>query len=264
MQWKLTYSGDNKELSLNGFLERVAELMRARNVTKEQVFDSALDLFSGRALVWYRAVRKSLSGWDELVIALREEFQHPDYDEHLFDEIRRRTQGPNESISIYISIMSNLFSRLSIKIPECNQLRIIMKNLTPFYQGQLGLVDIKSLEDLRSMGRRLELRKSYVDAYVPPPRRMQSLEPDLACMSNSTASCGRLDEVESSQSRPEVVASGNAAVRKCWNCGGTDHLANRCLRALRRHCFGCGRPGVIRSECLNCRRNPGNGPLRRQ
>ncbi|KAK9702095.1 hypothetical protein QE152_g30159 [Popillia japonica] len=37
-------------------------------------------------------VGRTLSGWDELVVALREEFQHLDYDEHLFDEIRRRTQ----------------------------------------------------------------------------------------------------------------------------------------------------------------------------
>lgn len=38
MNWKLKYSGDNKELSLNVFLERVEELMGARNVNKEDVF----------------------------------------------------------------------------------------------------------------------------------------------------------------------------------------------------------------------------------
>lgn len=107
------------------------------------------------------------------MVALREEFQHLDYDEHLFDEIRRRTQVSNASISIYISIMSNLFSRLTIKTPQ--------KNLAPFYQSQLGLVEVKT------MGRKLELRKTYAESYVPPSRRGQSLEPDLACMSSSSS-----------------------------------------------------------------------------
>ncbi|KAK9688531.1 Retrotransposon gag protein [Popillia japonica] len=142
MRWNLKYSGDNSGLSLNAFLERVEELMLARNVTKEQVFRSAIDLFSSRALIWYRANRKALSDWDELVVALREEFQVPDYDERLFDEIRKRTQGPNESISMFVSVMTNLFSRLSIKIPESNRLKMMCKNLSPFYQSQLGLTDI--------------------------------------------------------------------------------------------------------------------------
>lgn len=103
-----------------------------------------------------------------------------------------------------------------------------------------------------------------MDRYVPPPKNKgQLMEPDLACIYSSSSSISgssRLDEIG------EVVSSNrvpNNEVRKCWNCGGTDHLANRCIRALKRHCFGCGRPGV-RSECSNCRNHSGNGSSRRQ
>lgn len=241
MRWNLKYSGDNKVLSLSAFLERVEELMVARNVTKKQTFDSALDLFSGRALVWYRSVRKTLSNWDELVDALRAEFQPLDYDEQLYDEIRRRTQGSNESISLYISIMSNLFTRLSFVVPETNQLRIISRNLSPFYQSQLALADIQTLDELKALGRKLERCKAYVETYVPPPRRNQSLEPDLACVSSSSS----LASVETT----------HKTALKCWNCGELGHLAIRCSRPPRKHCYKCGEPEVTVRNCPRCTLN---------
>ncbi|KAK9731669.1 Zinc knuckle [Popillia japonica] len=237
MRWNLKYSGDNSVLSFNAFIERVEELMNARGtgfvlgrVSRDQVFAQALDLFSGRALIWYRANRRLVSCWDELVVALREEFQAPDYDEQLFDEIRKRTQGPNESIGVYVSTMASLFSRLSIKVPEGNRIKIMVKNLSPFYQSQLGLVEIKSVEELLSVGRKLEWRKTCAERYVPPPRRQQSMEPDLAYMSSGSS----VASVEAN-SRPAL---------KCWNCDQEGHMAVRCPLPLRKHCYRCGRRDV--------------------
>lgn len=241
MQWRLKYTGDNKDLSLNAFLERVDELRVARHLNMEQVFESALDLFSGRALIWYRAVRKTISSWDELVVALREEFLPPDHDEQLFDEIRRRTQGPTETIGTYVAIMTNLFSRLAIKLPESSRIRIISKNLAPFYQNQLGLAEIKSLEHLKSMGRTLETRKSYVETYVPPPRRNQSIEPDLAYLTPSSTVAS--------------LANTSQPARKCWNCDLSGHVSANCKKPRRIHCYRCGEAGVTTRTCTKCSLN---------
>ncbi|KAK9700984.1 Reverse transcriptase (RNA-dependent DNA polymerase) [Popillia japonica] len=175
MRWNLKYSGDNSVLSFNAFIERVEELMNARGVSRDQVFAQALDLFSGRALIWYRANRRLVSCWDELVVALREEFQAPDYDEQLFDEIKDRTSG---------SVLKDL---TRVSVPEGNRIKIMVRNLSPFYQSQLGLVEIKSVEELLSIGRKLEWRKTCAERYVPPPRRQQSMEPDLAYMSSGSS-----------------------------------------------------------------------------
>ncbi|KAF5283755.1 hypothetical protein FQR65_LT02649 [Abscondita terminalis] len=59
-KWDVKFSG-RPESSVSAFLERVDELASARSVSMEQVFTSALDLFEGPALNWYRSVRKSLS-----------------------------------------------------------------------------------------------------------------------------------------------------------------------------------------------------------
>ncbi|KAI4461280.1 retrotransposon gag protein [Holotrichia oblita] len=187
MRWGLKYSCDNSELSFNAFIERVEELMSARSMSGEQVFAQALDLFSGYALIWFRAHRKSISCWDELVVALSEEFQPADYDEQLFDEIRKRSQGSHESIEMYVSTITNLFSRLSIKIPENNCVKIMVRNLSPFYQSQLGLAEVRSVDELLSIRRKLEWWKTCADRYVPPLRKQHTLEPDLAYMSSSSS-----------------------------------------------------------------------------
>lgn len=44
--------------------------------------------------------------------ALRQAFLPCDYEESLWEEVRNRTQGADEPVSIYIAIMENLFRRL--------------------------------------------------------------------------------------------------------------------------------------------------------
>ncbi|KAF5281722.1 hypothetical protein FQR65_LT14562 [Abscondita terminalis] len=62
-KWGLKFSGDSKGLSIGAFLERVDELQIARGVSEDELFLSALDLFSGRALNWFRGVRTTLRNW---------------------------------------------------------------------------------------------------------------------------------------------------------------------------------------------------------
>jgi hypothetical protein len=57
--WNVKYSGDDRDMSLSAFLARVEELMVARHPTRQDIFDCAFDLFSGKALIWYRANRKN-------------------------------------------------------------------------------------------------------------------------------------------------------------------------------------------------------------
>lgn len=243
--WGVKFSGSPKELSLSAFLERVNELKVARHSSNEMLFQSAVDLFTGNALIWYRANRSSFTCWSDLVAGLRLDFQTPSYDDSLFSEIRQRTQGRDESMGLYVSIMSNLFSRLSVRVSEAARLKIILKNIHPFYQSQLGLVDITSLEQLRQFGRRLEAQRSRIEAFVPPPNRSRVMEPDLAYLGGP--STHHVSAVES---------AAHSTDAKCWNCGRTGHRFVQCNSVRRRFCFRCGRPNVTRTTCPKC---SGNG-----
>lgn len=250
-KWDIKFTGEKKSLSLNAFLERVDELCVARYVSREELFDSAIDLFAGRALVWYRATRKSVSDWNELVSQLREEFQPHDYDTKLFDEIKRRTQGPEETIGIYLAIMSSLFGRLSTPISEEIKLKILMRNISPFYQTQLGLTEVKSIEELRSLCRRLEVRREAVEAFSLPCKKFNSLEPDLAYVGTEPQTVTTDEAVN--------VASTKTGTITCFNCGKPGHRAIGCIEPRRKHCYKCKKSGYTVKTCPACKGNSGNG-----
>jgi hypothetical protein len=134
-KWNLKFSGEDPRLSLSSFLIRVEELRIARHATEEDLYNSAIDLFEGRALTWYRSIRRQASDWKSLVGLLRKQFQPPDYNDKLFDEIRRRTQGADESIAMFVAVMDNLFDRATVRVPEATRLKLIVNNLAPFYQN---------------------------------------------------------------------------------------------------------------------------------
>ncbi|GLV33414.1 hypothetical protein CBL_20155, partial [Carabus blaptoides fortunei] len=160
-QWNLHFTAEPKSISLGAFLERVDELRVARNVSKQQLFASCVDLFKGKALVWYRANRSQL-------------------------EIKHRTQGLDETMDIYVATMQTMFRRLTTPVSEATKLRIMMRNINPYFQQLLGLTDIDSVESLLKLSRRLEHRRAAINAYVPPSRNHRALEPDLAYVGIST------------------------------------------------------------------------------
>lgn len=243
-QWNLTFSGENS-VSVNAFLERVREYSITRHISEHELFISAVELFSGKALVWYRANREHFHSWFELSQALRYEFQPMDYDYRLLDEIRQRTQGSDESISIYISVMENLFRRLTVPVSEDYKLSTIRRNILPFYQSQLGLVSLNSLQELVRYGKQLELSKFRSEYYRPPPTSQQFLEPDLAYRQRSS--------VSSSAVHPLTHSSVSATqLSVCWNCRQEGHRFMNCSQPKNRFCHRCGYPNVVISTCPSC------------
>lgn len=248
-KWNLKFSGTGK-LSLSAFLEQVEELRIARGLSKEELYTSALDLFTDRALVWYRANRRKAKDWSALEKLLREEFQSADYDEKLLEEIKSRTQGSSESIGMYLSVMETMFGRLSIKISEQQQLKILLRNLTPFYQNHLGLVDVSSKEQLLELGRKLEARRPYMENYKPPSRSKTTLEPDLAYMESDAALS--LSTVQSPEPPHPMRESGTADKVTCYRCGQLGHRAIGCVKKGRAYCYICKKPGFTVRTCPDC------------
>ncbi|XP_028179289.1 uncharacterized protein LOC114366570 [Ostrinia furnacalis] len=115
----------NGKDSVQDFIVRIEELCLSRNISREKLFNSAVELFTDEALYWYRGTRDQLNSWEYLKASLLEEYLPYDYDHRLLQEIRSRTQGPDESISSYLSIMQNYFSKLRKPLDEEEKLSLI-------------------------------------------------------------------------------------------------------------------------------------------
>lgn len=249
-KWGVKFLGERTG-SINAFLERVEELRRTRGVTEAQLFQAAAELFDSRALIWYRANCQRVTTWRELVAELKAEFLPVDYDDRLWEEIRKRTQGPDEPIGVYVAIMERLFDRLGSKCEEEAKLRTIRRNLAPFLQQQLGLTDVSSIQELIKLGRMVEATRASVESFVPPSARSRrTLEPDLAYIGLVTS------EVAAVSLRPDRT---ERPTPRCWSCGELGHISRRCPRSV--WCLGCRTPGVQRYECPRCNPDPPQGAM---
>lgn len=253
-QWGIKFN--NTGPSIASFLERVEELRRARGVSHQELYESAVDLFAGSVLVWYRSVASRINSWHQLTKELREVFQPADYDLRLHQEIFNRTQGDQEPVDLYIAAVEGLFSRLSISVPESTRLAQIYNNLHPQLKDRLALSDIQTLDQLRSLGRRAEAGRLSMTRPRPLPRNETILEPDLAYEDHSRRKglpAGRVAELRNSSSveRRDVV---------CWNCRKIGHRFRFCREPKKRFCYGCGKENTFKRECSSC--NPKNGAER--
>lgn len=105
-KWKLKFTGDNRQVSVHNFLERVSELRIARNISEQELFDSAIDLFTGKALVRFHANRHQFYSWESLSDLSSRHFETLVYRPRLFREMLDRTQDPSECILEYLGRMS--------------------------------------------------------------------------------------------------------------------------------------------------------------
>lgn len=257
-KWGISFSGDKKGMSITAFLERVEELRKARGVSKSLLLDSGIDLFTGRAFQFYQDVRHEVSTWEELSQMFKDEYQPVDYNERLFEEIKRRTQGPEETIGTYLAVMSKYFQRLECPITEKAKLKILLRNILPYYQSHLGLVDIESIAQLRDLCRRLEERRHTAANFSSPIRPKNSLEPDLAYVQCDEEP---LDVVQTSS---QETSGRDPKDVVCYRCNQKGHRAIGCASNSSKVCFKCGKVGYTVRTCPDCSRSSGNGRRRSQ
>lgn len=243
-QWGVRFSADGN-FSVHAFLERIDELKDARNATDDDLWRYAIDLFEGDALIWFRANRSFIKSWDELKAILKRTFQNPYYQEELMDTIKKRTQGCKESVTIFISIMQNMFNRLPTKIAEYSKVNLVKRNLLPYYQQAICRDEFESLAELVNVLRIIERTKINCDNFQEPVSSNANLEPDLAYKNTGY----RVDEIK-------VNSATVKSEQRCWNCREQGHMFRECtLPKQRLFCYKCGKFGVTIN---NCCKNLGN------
>lgn len=289
-------SADLSKLKFNGktcvrsFIQRVNEFIEARNTPSHKILSFATEIFQDDALHWYRSVKDSVSSWSELAARLREDFDQTDYDYRLKSEIRSRTQGERENITIYLSIMNGMFSRLSKSVPEEEQLEILLHNIRPCYASTLASASqITSIDALRSLCRNYEAIQARLAQFQEPPRvTSDTLAPEFAYSKDGNRSANKVHNSSPSnfnkhsympnrsfnksnnfnnvtqnnynrQQQSYVHAvSTNKNVPYCPRCRSNSHHIRQCPAPRDILCFKCGMKDVKFPECPVCNKKPKN------
>lgn len=229
----------NGKTCVRAFIQRLEELCSSRSISEERLLRSAAEIFTDEALFWYRGVQSEVKTWDQLKSLLLSEYLPVDYERRLLKEIRGRTQGPEENIVNYLSIMQNYFSRLLVPLSEEEKFDIVYYNIRPYYTARLALQEIKTWAELKRKCRLLEDSRQRVEMFLEPPRSSSNLvAPDLAYKHPLRS--------------PKVSVIG--AKKFCPRCRVESHCLSDCT-SHNLVCFRCGKPGFSAVNCPACRKN---------
>ncbi|XP_030757810.1 uncharacterized protein LOC115883593 [Sitophilus oryzae] len=281
--WPIKFNGNPQDLF--SFLETVTELSESRKVSEQDLFSSAVELFTGNAFIWYRSIKQHVTDWKSLVERLKKDFLPPDNDDNIWSQIKSYKQRKNESILIFIATLENLFSRLSKCPSEVNKIKIIRQNLLPEYITQLALVDVLSVSELSNLCRKLENAKhqnekrsrslnvsqlnTTPDSSSSDSHRVQfckkSKNVNAQNKNKNTTVRSASYSVASSSSDPDMVNTSSSMPRSvensgkeatsrlvCWNCSGPNHTFHDCRQKRKVFCFKCGNLGVKSPACPKC------------
>ncbi|KAJ8932542.1 hypothetical protein NQ314_014592, partial [Rhamnusium bicolor] len=242
--WGLKFTGRPGDMSFTTFLERVEEKRRSRGISRARLFTDAVDLFESDAHTWYNLVKNWATDWESLIELMREQFLPENFDRDLFEEIKRRTQGSQESIGLYIASMIGLFNKMRTPIAEKTQLEMILERIDPYYHPFLAFENITSVTQLLTYCRKLDVKRGLAKSYIPLPPKKKSLVPELAYASTSTS-------VSSSHSSLVVgeVPTTRSVTIKCFNCDQVGHRHRTCPSPKKIFCFNCGKKDVTIRSC---------------
>lgn len=265
-EWNITFSGDNKDMSLNDFLSQVTLMARAEKVSHNDLLSSAIYLFTGSAKIWYRAFYPYYRSWNELVVGLKTQFLPVDYDFWLLKELDQRRQGEQENFGIYFAAMEMLFRNLSYRMEEQQKLDIVMRNMLPMYAERLALEDIVSMTQLAAKCKRIEEVKYRINRqFVPQIHRRDLLEPAFS-YTGSNMPRHRVFELECVDEPDYVqvheISNPRQRTNLCYNCGTAGHRFNQCRQERQLFCYRCGLVGYVTRNCKRCQNNNsdrGNG-----
>lgn len=279
-KWDITkFSGDYR--TLFSFLIKVNEFCKSRHVTKTELFESASDLFSDKAYIWYKSVENTVTDWDSLVKLIKKRFLIvKDFDDIVWEEIRNRTQGKHEPIHIYVAVMETYFSYLERPVQPCTKLKWIRKLTLPHYSTRMPLSPIDSISELIDICQKIDEDKFLENKYHPPPK-ISNLNPELvylsSCEPSTSSSNISINTVETVEQNKQQNKKYNSNLRKysnknnanssfkrnnnnsksekvCWNCNLPNHTYHYCRAKKNKFCYNCGKPNETVHTC-KCSKN---------
>lgn len=207
--YKLGIQFNGNPKGVLSFIEKIEEVALARNVSKNDLFQSASDLFTEKATYWFRQIRSSVNNWDNLISKLKKDFLPSDFEDDIWNQIKSRKQGRTEPVILYIACMETLFSRLAHAPAEVTKIKYVRQSLQPEYQKRLALSDIDTVDTLSKLCKRLEEADILSLTSTSSSSQRCSLDPELAYLSDNSYSKSPRKNYEFVKDNPKKFQNKN-------------------------------------------------------
>lgn len=144
--YKLCIQFNMNSKTLLSSIEEVEEISFSKIISKIDLFHSATDWFTNKAIFCFRPIKPSVNDWYSSVEKLRKAIISSVFNDELWGRIKSWKQGRFERVVIYIAIMEILFARLTNRSARTTQIKYTVQGMQIEHQRFLALSDIDGLE----------------------------------------------------------------------------------------------------------------------
>lgn len=278
------------------FVSELRDYQAASGIDDETVLTRLLPVALTDSAALWRQRQTKFTSMSDFEARFRAEFLPPDYNMRIRDELRARTQHPDESLIEFVRALQGLYDIADAAAPDAEKVERAIRQSHPRFHPHLRGRTFQNLDEMARAAITIQADILAELRYRPPPPQNMTLEPSFAWSGNTRvhrvggepdysnqASVPRALDPHAYESRRRSGFEGIHSQRHNPSIGqdqflasgpvtrssggastsGTPHEADG--RATPR-CFRGGRPGHIRRECSEQRRQPqtqGNGYGRR-
>ncbi len=166
------FSGNNDTLSPYDFLEYLEKYQIATGLTDSEIIYGIIPFaLTGDAYSWFLTEQhvSSFSDLDEFSARFRRNFQSYSYMQELEEELERRTQDEDESLTKYINKILEYYRRLSRQINDREVIQRIIRKLNPTYATHFRRAsDFSSLYHFKEEAEIVDAQIARIKNYRPP------------------------------------------------------------------------------------------------
>lgn len=138
----------------------------------------------GSAKLWFRFT-EDFADWSTFATAFRKEFAPVDEKKRLKEELRLRTQHPEENLKQFIYVIASYYDRIGDDVTEAEKVERVLEQMHPQFQDFCAGKTFASLKELAQAADGLMERVWRRVQYVPPPQPTNQVARDLAFYSKS-------------------------------------------------------------------------------
>ncbi|KAM7286310.1 hypothetical protein ISCGN_033194 [Ixodes scapularis] len=186
------FSGFGDLQSPEGFIEKLESYCLIQGVKPEdrisRVVPAVLD---GSAKLWFRFAGEFTS-WGSFVTAFHSQFAPVDKKKRLKEELRKRTQHPEENLKQFIYVISSYYDRIGEPVTDAQKVERVLRQMHPQFRDLVEGRTFATLKELADAADGLMERVWRRLQYVPPPQLSNQVARDLVFQSRTATPVPRL------------------------------------------------------------------------
>jgi hypothetical protein len=107
-------------------------------------------------------------------------FGPPDFHRQLAQELERRTQGPRESLTSFITTINEYYEKLASQETDDERVKRVLRQMHPSYKPYMWHRKFSNLYEMMEYAQEVQANLYLDKVYQPPSSPSESVDPSLA------------------------------------------------------------------------------------